>query len=226
VANETRQLAKGDVAYSTEYVDNAIACAELGLGKRKACALEHRLKPARAHELLKKPEIQVGLLRRRVQLMERTQIDQDRVVQELAALALGTVADLLDPTTGRPIPLHELPRSVTAAVQEFAVVEKVNVEGRVTSRTTKLKLAKKEAALEKLGRHLGMFQGHAVQPSRESQETEHHDPSVSPARRPAMLVMAAMRHAQEKGLLTGAEADSVSIPASRCRYDGGDGGLE
>jgi len=162
---------------------------------------------SQAHDLLKKPEIQAELGRRRDQLIERTHIDQDRVISELAALGFSNVQDFLDPETGCPLPLHQVPKAQAAAVKKFKVRETLDANGNVTARQTEIELLPKEGVLEKLGRHLGMLEGQPVSDSgRVNDPPTDRDANISPARRLAMYVLAAVREAQETGMLD-ADAD-------------------
>ena len=82
-------------------------------------------------------------------------ITTDRVLQELAAMAFANLADFItvDPDTGRPsIDMSGMTRRQAAALTEASCI--VNPKG---GQTTKIKISDKKAALELLGRYLGMW---------------------------------------------------------------------
>ena len=82
-------------------------------------------------------------------------ITTDRVLQELAAMAFANLADFItvDPDTGRPsIDMSGMTRRQAAALTDASII--VSPKG---GSTTRIKLADKKAALELLGRYLGMW---------------------------------------------------------------------
>lgn len=91
---------------------------------------------------------------------DRTEITQDRVLQEYAKLAF------LDPRrfydgNGRLIPVVDLPAEVAAALSGMEVTQErggKDAEGRQEiADVTKIKFADKKGALDSVARHLGMF---------------------------------------------------------------------
>jgi len=111
-------------------------------------------KPGQAgHRLLKNVNIAKRIEKAQAKRSERTQVTVDKVVTELAKIGFANADDYF--TWGeRGVRLknsEELTRDQKAAVGE--VSETTTKEGG----TIRIKLHDKLAALEKLGKHLGMF---------------------------------------------------------------------
>lgn len=103
-----------------------------------------------AAQLLAKLSIQNYLHKRQSERVQRTEITQDRVLQELAAVgfARGTdYAEIAPDGTVRLIPTEQLSGQQRAAVLGI----------RETRDGVEIKLADKVRALELLGKHLGLF---------------------------------------------------------------------
>ena len=103
-----------------------------------------------AAQLLAKLSIQNYLHKRQSERVQRTEITQDRVLQELAAggFARGTdYAEIALDGTVRLIPTEQLSGQQRAAVLGI----------RETRDGVEIKLADKVRALELLGKHLGLF---------------------------------------------------------------------
>lgn len=83
----------------------------------------------------------------------RVEITQDRVLQELAAVAFASAADYTDIISGAAIPRNTADMTQR---QKAAIVSIKQTRGGV-----EIKLAGKLKALELLGRHLGLFSGGA-----------------------------------------------------------------
>jgi len=106
-------------------------------------------------ENMRKPEIAAAIQAAMQARQQRTEITQDRVLQEIARLAFFDVRRLVG-ADGAPIPINELDDDTARAVIGLDVARVGNAdigEGEVL----KFKLADKKGALELLGRHLGMF---------------------------------------------------------------------
>lgn len=106
--------------------------------------------------LLTKADIQQVLKERQRQRSEQTQITGARVVQELARLGTYDVRELFH-GDGTPKAIHELSDDTAAAIVGLDVVTVGNSEMGVGS-IAKIKLADKNAALDKLMRHLGEYE--------------------------------------------------------------------
>jgi phage terminase small subunit len=106
------------------------------------------------HELLSKPEIALAIQEAQAERSRRTQITQDRVLEELGRIAFASVSDAVewgpDGTTVKPS--TELSADVLAAICE--VTETRHKDGTVT---TRVRMHDKQVALQKIADHLGMF---------------------------------------------------------------------
>ncbi len=86
---------------------------------------------------------------------QRTEISQDRVLEEYAKLAF------LDPRlfyndNDELLPVNKLPKEVAAALAGFEVVRTSSGDDDPTY-TSKIKFVDKKGALDSLAKHLGMF---------------------------------------------------------------------
>lgn len=113
-------------------------------------------------ENLSKPVIAEAIAEGRAKLSERTEIDQDWVLKRLARMADANIKDYVrvDGDGLAQIDLTEVTRDQFAAVTEITSdrVKSGRGEDQETETVrTKLKLSDQQAALEKIGRHLGMF---------------------------------------------------------------------
>lgn len=115
-------------------------------------------------QLLKKLEIQAEIQKRRNRLQNKLEITQERVLQELAAIAFASGADYakvvnsgLLPTV-EMIPTKELPPEKLPAIAGI----KANQYG------VEVKLHDKVKALELLGKYLGTFDGGPAQEQTEN----------------------------------------------------------
>jgi phage terminase small subunit len=85
----------------------------------------------------------------------RTGISADRALQEAARLAFFDVRKLCD-AQGNPKPIHELDDDTAAAIQGLELSSEQDGETSTTVR--KYKIADKNAALERVFKHLGLFE--------------------------------------------------------------------
>lgn len=104
-------------------------------------------------ENLTKPDIRAHIDRAMAERSKRTGINADRVVMELAKIALVNAADVInaDDATLRDDAAPE----DTAAIQSVKVKTFPTKDGEGVER--EIKMADKIKALELLGKHLGMF---------------------------------------------------------------------
>lgn len=112
-------------------------------------------------DLLKKPEIQSAIQKRRNDLAKKAEVTQERIIAEYAKLAFSNAIDYVRVNSeGLPvIDFGDTTQSQFAAIAE--VQTETVVEGRDQDtqivRKTKFKLHDKKGALDSLARHLGMF---------------------------------------------------------------------
>lgn len=112
-----------------------------------------------ASKLLGKAKVAEALAKKMHERSIRTQVTQDRVLEEYAKIAF------FDPRRmyredGSPIPVHELPPEVAAAISSIEIDDIWEGSGedrRYVGTTNKIKMASKVAALDSCARHLGMF---------------------------------------------------------------------
>jgi len=112
-----------------------------------------------AYENLRKPQIQTRLAELMKARAKRTEITQDRVLEELAYIAFFDIRKLFD-DEGNLIPITKLDEQTARALASVDVLnERVYKKGDMTVQEyiKKLKSLDKKAALELLGKHLGMF---------------------------------------------------------------------
>lgn len=107
--------------------------------------------------LLKDPEVADAVRRGLEDRGKRIEITQDGVVFELARIGFANMKDFIDPETGLPVAdFRTIPRDQMAAVQSVTVENFRLRDGGQRTKTT-FKLNDKRAALELIGKHLGMF---------------------------------------------------------------------
>lgn len=127
------------------------------------------------HENLRKPKIAEAIEKAMDKRSERTEITADRVLQELAKIGFANISDYLRVNTAeRVVDYKEVEDDegnitrtpVFGMVQSVEVfdtddVDRVKLDAVAEIKETKegisLKLHDKVSALEKMGRHLGMF---------------------------------------------------------------------
>jgi len=131
------------------------------VGKR--CGISTR----RVNKVLEDPYVveALGIARRR--RSERTEVTEDKVVQELAKIGFSNMGDYLrDTSDGDPyIDLTRLNEDQLAAIKRVEVSDVLEGRGKDqrTVRKVKFELYDKLGALRSLGEHLGMFtQRHEV----------------------------------------------------------------
>lgn len=117
------------------------------------------------HENLKKPKIQERISRAMKKREERTEITQDRVLQELALVGFSDLRNYIDidENTGaiKARGFDQMPKETSRAlesIQEDRVIkEDANGEQVTVYDKVKFKTHSKIRALELLGKHLDMF---------------------------------------------------------------------
>lgn len=110
-------------------------------------------------QLLGKTRVAEAIQKAMAARSKRTEISQDRVLQEYAKLAFLDPRKFYD-EDGRLVPIHKLPADVAAAIAGMDVFsEKIGEKDGVPeyAEVRKIKLADKKGALDSVARHLGMF---------------------------------------------------------------------
>jgi phage terminase small subunit len=107
-------------------------------------------------ENLSKPIIQAEIQDLIKKRSERTEITSDMVLKELAKIGFSNIAEFTDNSNGI-VNINSLEQIKTACISSIECVTRlVGDDAEIT--VTKLKLHDKISALEKIGRHLGMFE--------------------------------------------------------------------
>lgn len=107
------------------------------------------------HSLLKKPMVQRALGKLLRERIERTQVTVDRVITELACIALFDPADMFD-DDGDMLPIVDMPESARRAIAGFKVKAEEDDDGCTTT-IVDMRLNAKNDALKTLAQHLGML---------------------------------------------------------------------
>lgn len=109
--------------------------------------------------LMKNDEVQSALTRERQSLAQRCGITAERIMNEYAAMGFSNIADyghILDGDGSLTMDLKDLPRELTAAIQEITVESYWDRAEEATVTRRKLKLFPKEVALDKMAKHIGV----------------------------------------------------------------------
>lgn len=108
--------------------------------------------------LLQKVEIQTFIKKLQVKIQERTEITADKIVQELAKIGFSNIQDLMQEG-------FEFKDIISLKPEKSAVIQSVKCctttrmlgEIQETTKEVQVKVYDKISALEKIGRHIGMF---------------------------------------------------------------------
>lgn len=106
------------------------------------------------HKLLTNTDIQAFVAERMADRAKRTEIDQDRVVLEIARLAFSDVRKLFD--GNRLKRMDEIDDATAAAISSVKVSTRQVGEGEV-EHIAEIKLWPKTPAIEMAGKHVGLF---------------------------------------------------------------------
>ena len=139
-------------AFATAYIETGNA-SEAYRRSYDASTMNENSIGKTAHELLKHPKVAARIEELRAELRERHKVTVNRVVEELALLAFVDPGDFYewDATGVSLVPKKNLTPEQRRCIAELS--QTVTDAGG----TLRLKLHSKPDALEKLGRHLGMF---------------------------------------------------------------------
>lgn len=100
-------------------------------------------------ELLQKTPVQEAITKAIAERSKRTGVNQDRIVLELAKMAFVKITDVVDVKDARV--------KNDAAEEDLACIQSVRIKPNEWGVEREVKLCDKKAALELLGKHLGMF---------------------------------------------------------------------
>ena len=102
-----------------------------------------------ANKTLNNPKIKKAVDEAMAERSRRTGINQDRVIQELAKLALVNISDVVD--------LENATIKRTATKEDLACIQSIKIKPGEFGDEREIKFYDKKGSLELLGRHLGMF---------------------------------------------------------------------
>jgi phage terminase small subunit len=106
---------------------------------------------------LAKPAIQEHIKRGLEKLRYKAQISSERVLEEEKCLSMADPGELLS-KEGTLIPVNELPEHVRRSIKSFVADELPRVNGEPQRYRWKYKFWDKGRSLERLGKHLGLFE--------------------------------------------------------------------
>lgn len=108
--------------------------------------------------LLANPKVAEYLAKRRKDMQTRTEVTQDRVIQELAAIAFSDIADY----AGMDI-VNEQPEVLVTPTKSISPHKRAAIAGiKQGANGIEVKLYDKLEALDKLCRHLGLFNNNDI----------------------------------------------------------------
>ena len=125
------------------------ACIRAGYSKKTADVI--------GCENLGKPSIIERIAELHKEREERTQITADKVIKELAILALSDAKDYYD-EEGNLLPIHQLPPHASKALAEVTTRTEKGKKGETLAYIDKIKTYDKKGALDSLGKHFGIFE--------------------------------------------------------------------
>lgn len=135
------------------HFNGAQAAVEVGYAKSRA--------KQTASELLANPAVQYHLASRRRAVRDEIQLDaaldRNRILLELVRIAYFDIRKLYG-DDGELLPVSEWPDDAAAAVTSLESLEQKGPEGEVLGLIRKIKQESKLAALDKLMRHLGLYE--------------------------------------------------------------------
>lgn len=116
---------------------------------------------SQGHDLLKRPEIQSRIQHLQAKRLQRTEIDQDKVLRQLARLAFSDIKDNFT-REGGIVRVEDLSHDASAALTGLKVTKRrtaeVDSEGNpIYEDVIEFKMADKIKSLELLGKHLQLF---------------------------------------------------------------------
>lgn len=124
-----------------------------------AAGYSERSASAQASDLLNRPNVKARIIELKDRVREANAVTAQRVIDELAKVALSNIKHYVD--AGNEVKdLSEIPDEHGAVVSSIKVTKKTyeGENGSSTEKTVAFKLWDKVAALDKLGRHFGIFE--------------------------------------------------------------------
>lgn len=143
-------MTNGQQRFADEYLidlNATQAAIRAGFSKKSAYSQGARL--------LKNDKVARYIDQKRAEISEKCGITAERVLEEYAKIAFSNMKDYVS-SGNTPLEVTNMDDDIAAAIQEVGTEEK-EFNGTITTQR-KLKLYSKLDALEKLGRHLGIFE--------------------------------------------------------------------
>lgn len=129
----------------------------LATGEKERSAIDAGYSPktagAQMSRLLKNVKARAWLAEQRGEVEKKAQIELLDVVEQLGRMAMVDPLDLMD-EDGRPLPLSDWPRDARLAVQDISVT----TIGEDLGQVTKIRLADRNGAADKLMKFLGGYE--------------------------------------------------------------------
>jgi len=110
-----------------------------------------------AGRLMNEPAVRARIAEIQKDMIRRIQVDQTTVLAELTRIAFADPGKIVD-ERGELLPLNDIPEDTRRALAGYKVTRKVfGEDGESVER--EVKFINKEGALDKLGKHLGLWKG-------------------------------------------------------------------
>lgn len=114
-----------------------------------------------AHDLLRNPKISVHISGQEKKLQEKYEITQERIIDELATVAFGHIGRVMDwdEDSVALVPKSEMDERDMKFIESIQITEFKNEDTDTVTTTFKVKTmaGHKVLALEKLGKHVGLW---------------------------------------------------------------------
>jgi len=104
-------------------------------------------------QLLKKPHVAAAIRSGQLVIAERAEIDAEEVVRQLARIAFSDVRRLFD-NHGNLLPIEQIDPATAMAIASYDV----SIDPATGVRRARVRFWDKNSALEKLMKHLGLFE--------------------------------------------------------------------
>jgi phage terminase small subunit len=158
-----RESGKRD-EYGLTRKQRTFADAYLLTGNKRASAIKAGVSPKSAGTIAARMCTNVNIMnylaQRRGVIAKKLEddycISMDILLRELAAIAFFDIGKMYD-DNGVLLPIHKMDKMTRRAIASFDTKEIVDSDGALIVRVTKIRTASKLAAIELLGRHLGMW---------------------------------------------------------------------
>lgn len=126
---------------------------------RAAKAAGYKSPSSAGQRLMDRPRVQAALGTQLQKRLDRLEMDGDRLLEELAYMALRDPIDLCDENTGEIIvdDLRKIPERMRRCIEGIETIDTYDGDGNLT-RKTKIKLCSKTSAVEMAMKHFGMFE--------------------------------------------------------------------